>query len=346
MDLAPPPYSYNDPSECSSIGESSTATATTTTSHRHSSVHTPSRLHTDAIGATGRPPPSTNSSVDEIIFTPPYSPTLSNYTTNHLVSSSAAAYFESRPATLRNTGPPSVYNIAVTSNTQPQDLPFPEGFRSHGVHDQDWLTFVNYLLSDFIFSASRDVTDRKECGGSGNTNNTLEVTVAEWNEGFFNPRGLQITTMGVNEGITEATEVSSTPRVPGAWIPHDHIPYDHEILGASSAGRKRGFFGGFKGFQGGSQGGFRMGPIVADNEGFRMGNVFVADRKLMWSPTLLSMVSKDKRLMIMYMFSRDIPQSCNALVGVRIDGPRTSTRYVDYNYLDILYLPVRRITSR
>lgn len=284
MDLAPPPYSEIDPEEDFSNSGRSTATATVSTT-QSSSGRTPSSLHSDA--AFGRPLPSTSSSADEVIFTPPYSPTLSSYTTDHdhLLSSSAAAYFDSRPATIRNTAPPTVYRITVTHETHPNDLPFPESFRAHGVLVQDWLTFLNYLLSDFIYNASREPIDRKEKGVQREGNNKLEITIAEWNEGFFKPRGLQITTIDVDEEIAvgqaaEVTEVSKDviPPVPGAWIPHDHIPYDHEILGQSSAGRKRGFFGGFKPFQGSQQGGFRMGPIVADNDGFRMGNMIVADQ--------------------------------------------------------------------
>jgi len=234
MDPAPPPYSETDPSEYSSnAGTTANAPAPANSSHS-SSARTPSSLHTD--GATSRPPPSTNSSVDEVVFTPPYSPALSNHAFtdhDHLVSSSAAAYFDSRPATIRNTGPPKTYTITVTSETQPQDLPFPENFRAHGVLDQDWLTFLNYLLSDFIFNVSRDVGDRKDNGVQREGTEKLDVTIAEWNEGFFKPRGLQISTIDADEEVAvgqvaEITETSRelAPRVPGAWIPHDREFYN------------------------------------------------------------------------------------------------------------------------
>lgn len=284
MDFAPPPYSLTD--EYSSQDGTSIATATTTASTSQSSAgRTPPTLHPETTA--GRPLPSTSSSADEVIFTPPYSPALSSYATDHdhLLSSSAAAYFESRPATIRNTAPPTIYRLKITPDTQPQDLPFPESFRVHGVLVEDWLTFLNFLCSDFIYNASREPTDRKAKGVQREGNHQPENIIAEWNEGFFKPRGLQITTIDVDEEIAvgqaaDVTEASKevTPRVPGAWIPHDHIPYDHEILGQSSAGRRRGFFGGFKPFQGSQQGGFRMGPIVADNDGFRMGSMIVADQ--------------------------------------------------------------------
>jgi hypothetical protein len=96
----------------------------------------------------------------------------------------------------------------------------------------------------------------------------ISSTVSEWNEGFFKPRGLHIV---VSEAEPQVSAEESN-HMPGAWI-----PYDHEILAESpkndNEGRRGGLFGSFRTFPGmeSNSGSFRIGPIVADNGGFRIG---------------------------------------------------------------------------
>lgn len=59
--------------------------------------------------------------------------------------SSAEDYFELRRVHHSPPGAPSVHSIHITSNTRPEDLPFPEPsnvFLSKDLTHQDWMTFV------------------------------------------------------------------------------------------------------------------------------------------------------------------------------------------------------------
>jgi len=94
----------------------------------------------------------------------------------------------------------------------------------------------------------------------------ISSTVSEWNEGFFKPRGVYI---AVGE-VKPQTPDEDPNRMPGTWI-----PYDHEILAESPKddSSRKGLFGSFKTFPGmeSNAGSFRIGPIVADNDGLRIG---------------------------------------------------------------------------
>ncbi|KAM7207580.1 hypothetical protein V8F20_002058 [Naviculisporaceae sp. PSN 640] len=136
-------------------------------------------------------PSSAPSTVDgEIIYTPPLTPhtssqqsnSFSNYAAppsalaesvtgnslDHLTTTSAQAYFETRPtpAHLRNFVPPVfVHSVRVTDTSSPDDFPFPFGGPSESAArdttPQDWQTFVNYLIPNFFAVNNERVIDRK-----------------------------------------------------------------------------------------------------------------------------------------------------------------------------------------
>ncbi|KAH7407853.1 hypothetical protein BKA64DRAFT_432798 [Cadophora sp. MPI-SDFR-AT-0126] len=292
MDAAPPPpYSAIDP----------------TSPHP---LLTPATSQADNASLAARPLPSTASSVDETIYTPLYSPTGSVHQNqlfgdehDHVSSSSATAFFESRPARRNSsTAPLEIIKISVTHGTEPKDVPYPQELGDKDVGELDWLTFVNYLLPNHAAGVNNDVADRKikaelvdermhrltlgkesrsmtdlrevdaqldplrqsQTLPSSDTARRLEATISEWNEGFFKPRGIQISNRVIE--IESLTEGEATP-MPGSWI-----PWEHEMNGdlgpSSNTNARRGFFSGF--MQAGPQG-FKMGPIVADNDGFRIG---------------------------------------------------------------------------
>ncbi|RDL37941.1 uncharacterized protein BP5553_05374 [Venustampulla echinocandica] len=270
-------------------------------------------------GHDNQPPSAAPSTVESVIYTPVSSPPESVHqqvgfddSFSHLSSSAAAVYFESRPVRNRSSGQPITHSISLNETTQPQDLPYPEDWTSKEVNQQDWATFINYLLPDHTASVNNDVADRKlkaeliaeqmyrlalseeeksktdisqvdaqlrplrQFSASSRTESLIaaEATIAEWNEHFFQPRGITIVTSELNPPTKAGDE---TPRVPGAWIPYDHelVPNPSSKKGAG----QRGMFDAFKrfpGVQAGSQG-FRMGPIVADSDGFRIGSALVAD---------------------------------------------------------------------
>ncbi|KAL2073715.1 hypothetical protein VTL71DRAFT_11041 [Oculimacula yallundae] len=292
----PPPYSEVD-------------TLSTAGSSIPPPILTPASSQTDNASVAARPFPSTASSVDETIYTPLYSPTSSVHKNqvfsdehDHVSSSSATAFFESRPThTSHSSAALETIKISVTHGTEPKDIPYPPELQDKDVNELDWLTFVNYLLPDHTAGVNNDVADRKlraelvdermhrltlgkesrsmtdlreveaqldplrqpQTVPSADISRRVEATISEWNEGFFMPRGLQILNTGV-EAEESPADGEATP-LPGSWI-----PWEHEMNGEAgpSSNSRKGFFSGF--MQAGPQG-FKMGPIVADNDGFRIG---------------------------------------------------------------------------
>lgn len=272
-----------------------------------------------SVAARPRPSLSTASSIDETIYTPPYSPA-SSFHQNQVVgeelenasaspsTSSAAAYFSSRPA--RGSTPasstPETYSITITSTTEPKNLQYPVALQAKDINQQDWATFVNYLIPDHIATANNDIADRKlnaelkaeterlqkftlgpEELSSNRSNadeleaqlsplrqsqaspptarlNEVKATVTEWNNGFFEPRGVKVVL------VDEADRVN---QMPGAWI-----PWENEISPEGSRNavpETRRSWGPF-GFRADAEG-FRLGSMVADNGGFRIGKMLVAE---------------------------------------------------------------------
>jgi hypothetical protein len=297
--IPPPPYSETD-------------IYWNTSSHP---ILTPATSQADNLSVADHPQLSTASSIDDsVIYTPLHSPTDSDHQESlqdglgHVSSSSAIAYFESRPVDGQTPALAiSLKKITVNPRTQPEDLPYPQGWAAKDITQQDWQTFVNFLLPEHIAAVNNDVADRKlqqelmeermhqlslalgddksradisevdaqlsplrQLLSSRSTESlsTISATISEWNEGFFKPRGVQIV---ISDPEPQITADEETRQMPGAWV-----PYDHEILGGAprnnSRGR-RGMFGSFRSFPGmeANAGSFRMGPIVADNEGFRIG---------------------------------------------------------------------------
>jgi hypothetical protein len=182
----------------------------------------------------------------------------------------------------------------VSHGTEPKDIPYPSELAEKDVSELDWLTFVNYLLPDHAAGVNNDVADRKlkaelvdermhrltlgkesrsmtdlrevdaqldplrqsQTLPSADTSRRLETTISEWNNGFFKPRGVQISNVAMENEV--AADGEATP-MPGSWI-----PWEHEMNGeagpSSNPNARKGFFSGF--MQAGPQG-FKMGPIVA-----------------------------------------------------------------------------------
>jgi hypothetical protein len=292
--LPPPPYSETD--------------IYSNFSSEPNVILTPGTSRADtAVLASASP----RSSIDEPIYTPPFTPTGSVYQDNGS-SASAAAYFDSRPSHIRTSGPPTIHSIAVTATTAPRDLPYPqpvEDFFAKDLTQQDWATFVNYLLPDYAGSTNNSVADRKlkaelvddrmqrltlEEGDRSNMDlsqvtaqlgilrspttriadsefeRKVRVTIETWNDGFFTPRGIKIRLVGSELGqANEAREV--TNGMPGAWI-----PYEHETTeGAPSRDNNPRTSWGLGNLMRADARGFKMGPIEANDSGFRMGNMLV-----------------------------------------------------------------------
>jgi hypothetical protein len=287
----PPPYSETD-------------IYSGTSSHH---VLTPETSQADAASESGQTLLSVASSDDETIYTPPGS-THQNQVheedLDHVSSSSATAYFDLRPAYNQHTGPIEIYRLAVSHNTDPEDLLYPEALLAKDITEQDWKTFINHLLPDHTAGVNNDVADRKlraeleddishlSLGHDNRSRSDIseaeaqlgplrspripramdrvEATISEWNDGFFNPRGIQISTIDVDAEIAAGEEERT--HMPGSWIPWEN-ENNGEPSTSNAGARKGSFFGNFLQagtLRPGTQG-FKMGPIVADNDGFRIG---------------------------------------------------------------------------
>ena len=86
--------------------------------------------------------------------------------------------------------------------------------------------------------------------------NKVDATVAFWNEHFFSLRGLHMRLID-----SELQTGDETNRMPGAWTPDDDGLADEPSANSREPRRSWGF-----GVNTSSRG-FRIGPIVANNEG-------------------------------------------------------------------------------
>ncbi|KAI4133841.1 MAG: hypothetical protein LQ347_002032 [Umbilicaria vellea] len=114
---------------------------------------------------------------------------------------SAAAYFEDRPCSFPYPGNVLHYHLVTSPAISPEDLSYPQPDSHYRVRDvscQDWATFVNHVLSHNLGTGQRNAKTAHEEKGRAKRQDTperrrmIEATVAEWNEGFFGPRGIRI----------------------------------------------------------------------------------------------------------------------------------------------------------
>lgn len=221
---------------------------------------------------------SSAASNSEVIYTPPLSPSsprsqsftsgnnnnlLSpshpeqqqnavSVSSDHLTTASAEAYFESRPvpASVKGCEQQVRHSMVVKADSSPDDFPYRRDWASLDVTEEDWQTFLNYLLPNHAAQRNEAVIDRKlraegmdtDDAKSARSNQSeksaantaveertpveaqldqirtpdlqrrqnLEDTVQEWNDGFFGPRGMVIR-------VSENATPSEDYRVPGAW---------------------------------------------------------------------------------------------------------------------------------
>ncbi|RDW91188.1 hypothetical protein BP5796_02353 [Coleophoma crateriformis] len=250
---------------------------------------------------------------DSTISTPIYTPPGSEHHgdgVDHASVSSAAVYIESRSFEGPAPSPLMVYSIVLDSHTNPDSLAYPDpehAWLERDVTKNDWNTFLNHLFPthstavneritnqklgvDWIGDGLREIrlveqkTDKLDTHSPTRRLTNLEGTLAEWNDNFFKPRGLQIRVANVPEDHT----LSNIPS------PREAINEGSRQIGGPSEPQQRrtGFarFNPFPSMEFNSQGlragsfvadkeGFHMGNIVADSKGFRIGNALVADHR-------------------------------------------------------------------
>lgn len=209
-DAPPPPYSVTDIYSHSG-GDPTPAASSTNGRHADDTI---------------------SSSTGDIIYTPPLTPTTARSVAAE-ASPAVAAYFQSRPAPLNLPSERLEHTITINSGTRPQDLDLQPTFLARDVQEQDWRTFVNFLLPDHAARSNEAIVDRKlraesDAGSArsgaeaqlgsirsddGNQSASAprredtERTVEEWNTFFFAPRGIL---------IRLSSELEAR-QMPGAW---------------------------------------------------------------------------------------------------------------------------------
>ncbi|KAK1836002.1 hypothetical protein QBC39DRAFT_340193 [Podospora conica] len=216
---------------------------------------------------------------DTTIYTPPETPRTSSAEPLATVSPpppatfvSAASYFDSRPAPrglaalLSVGGLPHLTHTLGDAVGSGDDLPYPaDTLAERDVTGEDWLTFGNYLRPrpPVADEKNKEAEPEREPSAAH-----INATLAEWNAGFFNPRGVVV--LQQRHPVPDDQQ----PRVPGAWDAAFDGPASASA-GPSSGGPPR--FAGFNPFGAGGSG-IRFGGIRIDGDRVSIGDRFVADR--------------------------------------------------------------------
>lgn len=178
----------------------------------------------------------------DIIYTPPASPPAP------ALAPLPSDYYALPPARTGNSPPPIVvvHELSVNFDTLPEELPYStHSLGDSGVTEQDWATFLNYLLPDHTARRNEALVDRKlreedaSSTGSGGKSRAEEQLsgivgggeermdeatwrshatriVKEWNETYFEPKGVSVQ--------LQAPENQFRPQertMPGAWNSSD-----------------------------------------------------------------------------------------------------------------------------
>ncbi|KAI0479556.1 hypothetical protein F4859DRAFT_439673 [Xylaria cf. heliscus] len=278
-DCPPPPYSETD-----------------IYSHSHDS-----RNH-QSSGADDDASVAPSSSHSTIIYTPPESPRDTQYSFagpssgDQHTTASAQVYFDSRP-TNRPPDPNIIIAIDITPDAVPSNFPYPKRALDRDITEQDWQTFINYLIPEHAARTNSHIVDRKlRVAGDSQPSVSddiaeaqlaplkssanlpinpqgVEAVIREWNHGFFGPRGVTIrhTSPAVEEPQTLENETSraasaepgqgqSQPQQSGSWWRQQ--PWWRNPFGTVD----------------GNNGTLRIGPLHIEGDRVALGSTFEADR--------------------------------------------------------------------
>ncbi|KAI1389860.1 uncharacterized protein F4822DRAFT_400047 [Hypoxylon trugodes] len=269
-------------------------------------VPPPPYSETDVYSRSGRPQATRTGSNDDnvsvtasssrsnTIYTPPDTPRESHYNfagaDDARTTTSAHSYFESRPASKQATGQNLVISLAITEDASPDDFPYPNWANEHDTTEQDWHTFLNYLIPDHSSRSNSHIVDRKlqaeHDAPSSPTGRTIaeaqlgqiksnsdshsqaprdiDATIREWNDGFFGPRGVTIRRAPASYPGTP--QMPSAERVPSA---------DSQSQPQPEAARSR--WNPFRPFEANSRG-LRIGRLAIDGDRVSIGDSFEVDR--------------------------------------------------------------------
>lgn len=232
-----------------------------------------------------------SSSRSTTIYTPPETPRESHHnfssSDDHHTVASAHSYFESRPTlNTRASGHNLVISLAIAEDASPDDFPYPGWASAHDTTEQDWQTFLNYLLPDHASRANSQILERKLRAEKDAQSSTTEKSVAEaqleqiksssdspsqplrdidamiheWNDGFFGPRGVTI-------------QRAQTPA--SQHLPTRDPRSEPQTQSQEQAARSR--WNPFRPFAANSRG-LRIGRLTIDGDRVSFGDSFEVDR--------------------------------------------------------------------
>ncbi|KAJ2974096.1 hypothetical protein NUW58_g8766 [Xylaria curta] len=236
-----------------------------------------------------------SSSHSNIIFTPPESPrdaqdSFTGPSGGQHTTTSAQDYFDSRPPN-RRPGPNLTIVLEVTPSSVPSDFPYAR-FRIDGrdVTEQDWQTFINYLIPGHAARTNSHIIDRKlRDAGDAQTSGSnaiaeaqsvslksspsepkIDTVTREWNRGFFEPRG-----------ITIRTAAPADPAVEDAQTPEYEVPRENTADAEQSQSQPQqasSWWTNPFGFLDGRNGSLHLGPLHIEGDRVALGSTFEADR--------------------------------------------------------------------
>ncbi|TGJ75892.1 hypothetical protein E0Z10_g10939, partial [Xylaria hypoxylon] len=237
-----------------------------------------------------------SSSHSNIIDTPPESPSDAQFgfaesSSDQHIAASSLNYFDSRPPN-RSPGPSITVGLEITPDSAPSDFPYPDWAPGCDVSQQDWQTFMNYLMPEHAARANSHIIDHKlRVEGDAQSSahdgiaktrleppkssasvsagpQNIDTVTREWNHGFFQPRGVTIRRTSPAEPAAESQtqepgtspanraggeQGQSQPQQPGSWWRN---PF---------------------GFVDGNNGSLRVGPLHIEGDRVALGSRFEAD---------------------------------------------------------------------
>ncbi|KAI1395223.1 hypothetical protein F4819DRAFT_479023 [Hypoxylon fuscum] len=268
----------------------------------------PPYTETDIYSHSGRSPASRPGSNDDdaatevsssrstTIYTPPETPRESHYnfsgSDEHNTINSAQSYFETRPAQRRAPGQDLVVSLAVTDDSSPNSFPYPSWARERETTEQDWQTFLNYLLPDHAERANSHVLERKlraeddvesaksergiaeaQLGQirsssdlSTKSTHDIDAVIREWNDGFFGPRGVSV------------TRQTPLPSISSRSAADEHLPAGEsqpQSIPVEQTARSR--WNPFRPFEANNRG-VRIGRLTVDGDRVAFGGSLEVDR--------------------------------------------------------------------
>ncbi|KAI2638854.1 hypothetical protein GGS26DRAFT_360209 [Hypomontagnella submonticulosa] len=271
-------------------------------------VPPPPYTETDIYSHSGRSPaarPGSNdddasvtaSSSHSVIYTPPETPRESHYNftgaDDHRTVTSVHSYFESRPALRRQSSQNLAIMLAVTDDASPNDFPYPSWASEHDTTEQDWQTFLNYLLPNHSSRANSHIADRKlraevdsqsppsptgrsiaeaqlgQIKSPTDSQHDVDTMIREWNDGFFGPRGVTI------HRAPSQTRSPDAAQTPGQQTPTAESQREAQPQTQEQGSRSR--WNPFRPLNADGRG-LRIGRLTIDGDRVSFGDSFEVDR--------------------------------------------------------------------